>query len=134
MTEIFSKIEKIEEAQAEMSGELLKVRDDVTKLVEMVGVVIDNAEHSNNLMSQVSQEIGDNLGSVSCGIESINKNLKKVEKQCTIAPSHEVEVIQVAKASDGGCSDGNYINMLNTKNANKFRFFCTHVSNQNFKF
>ena len=117
-----------------MSGELLKVRDDVTKLVEMVDVVIHNAEHSNTLMSEVSQEIGDNLGSAFGGIETNYEILKKVEKQCTIAPSHEVEVIKVAKVSDGGCPDGNYINMLNTKNANKFRFFCTHVSIQNFKF
>ena len=80
MTEIFSKIEKIEEVQAEMSGELLKVRDDVTKLVEMVGVVVNNQEHSNELMSGVAQDIDGKLGYVNGGIDQIIEKVKNSEK------------------------------------------------------
>ena len=130
MTEIFSKIEKIEEVQAEMSGELLKVRKDVTMIVEMVGDMIEKVRHSNEVMSGVSQDIDSRLGHVNCGIDNIMDKLNDSEKNCTIARSGDVQVLQVSKSAGPGCSDGNYINLLNPKNASKFRFFCRHVSVQ----
>ena len=96
----------------------------------MFADMIEKVHHSNELMSGVSQDIDSRLGHVHAGIDNIMHKLKDSEKNCTIARSGDVQVVQVSKSAGPGCSDGNYINLLNPKNASKFRFFCLHVSVQ----
>ena len=94
----------------------------------MFADMIECERHSKECMSDVRSDIGSNMSSISDGINTIIEKIEKSEKNCTIARSGNVEVVQVLKSSGPSCSDGNYINLLNPKNASKFRFFCPHVS------
>ena len=63
-----------------MSLELLEVCKDVTKIVDMFADMIEKQNHSNELISGVSQDIGGNLGYANGGIDQIIERLNKSEK------------------------------------------------------